>query len=616
MSILKRNFFWFGLSVVGQVIMVIIGFSKLVTDGQHRLLMGSYDGMRNYFAYHEFVMQRTSKDYFIFEKMNYPFGDYIFYTDNTPLFAVLIRFFSENIYDVSGYSFQIYHWILCFSLVPATILLYLIGKDIIKTKWLLAIFSMAIPWITPQLFRLGNGHFGLAFSCCLLATIYGLVVLYQRFHHQKSLALPIAGLIISVVLSAFIHMYYLVISGFFIGYFCLTWAMYNIKNRPYFLKMSAMALGIPLACLIIVLLTVLKIDTYYPHRVEQSNGFHFDQWQLKIEGLYDAYDFLTIPFLKAKLDLHYESVAYLGSFAWYTLGVFLLIFLFKKLNLRPVKQYLNGDKTAQLISILLLSGIACLIMSFGAKAHFFNNTLIFNNILNPLYWLEKIIPQTTHFRCMARFNWMFYLTFNFFLLYVLDKYTQNNRNGWQGLVLLVILPLFMVVDTFNTIKWYGHLGWKQPLNNEASLAPFRQLLEGIDPEKYQALLTLPYFNATCEDYDYTIDSDDTWSTQTFLLSHLTDLPLIACKTGRTPLNQTRAFFEMFVDYKVPELIESKLTQQPILVIYNTTESAWKLVPTREPARTTLLNGRNFAEKMNMKELKREGVWILYEWTVF
>ena len=63
--------------------------------------MDSFDGMRNYFAYHDYITQGKSDNFFLFEKMNYPFGDYIFYTDNTPLIAVPLKWFSENIYDLS-----------------------------------------------------------------------------------------------------------------------------------------------------------------------------------------------------------------------------------------------------------------------------------------------------------------------------------------------------------------------------------------------------------------------------------------------------------------------------------------------------------------------------------
>ena len=114
MKFLKTHLFWFWSAVIAQTIMVIIGFYNLVTDGQRRLFMDAYDGMRNYFAYNDYITQKNTGNYFLFEKMNYPFGDYIFYTDNTPLLAVLVKWFSNNIYDVSDYSLQIFHWFFTF----------------------------------------------------------------------------------------------------------------------------------------------------------------------------------------------------------------------------------------------------------------------------------------------------------------------------------------------------------------------------------------------------------------------------------------------------------------------------------------------------------------------
>ncbi len=612
MKFLKTHLFWFWSVVIAQTAMVIIGFYNLVTDGQRRLFMDAYDGMRNYFAYNEYITQGKSSNYFLFEKMNYPFGDYIFYTDNTPILAVLVKWFSENIYDVSDYSLQIFHWFFTFTLVLSSVFLYLICKRLVQTKWLIAIFSLAIPWITPQLFRLGNGHFSLALSCCILATMYAIIVLYQHYHSQKNIWLPILGIILSVVISAFLHVYFLLISGFFIGYFCLVWAIFQYKNRRSFWKLLGMAGGVPVACLAIFLGIVRSIDTYYPHRSDTAKGFHFDGWQLKLDGLFDSHYYLSVPFFEAKINLHYESVAYLGSFAWYALGSFLLIFILKKFSKSAIKRYFIQTETAQLISILFISGVCCLFIAFGAKAYWFNNSIIFDNYLNPLYWLEKFIPQISQFRCMGRFNWVFFLTFNITMLYVLDQYFQNNRKKWHGIALIILLPTLLAIDTLDTMKFTRNYGWAQHLNNSPQLPELEKLLEGIDTKKYQAILPLPYYNSSCEDYHYTIDPEDKWCTTTYQLSHITDLPLMASRMGRTPLNQTYAFFEMFTTYNVPDLIKNELAEKPILVIYSTNEAAWQIVPNLEPAKTALLNGKDFPEKMNMKEIGGLGEWKVFE----
>ena len=124
----RSHKFWFWNVLILQMMLVVATFWRLILDGQRYLFMDSYDGMRNYFAYHNFINQGETDDFFLFNNMNYPFGDYITYTDNTPLLAVIVKWFSENIYNISHCSLSIFHWFYVFSIVLSSVFLYLIGK--------------------------------------------------------------------------------------------------------------------------------------------------------------------------------------------------------------------------------------------------------------------------------------------------------------------------------------------------------------------------------------------------------------------------------------------------------------------------------------------------------
>lgn len=615
MALYKKHTFWLWSVIIIQVVLVFIGYNKLIIDGQDHLFMNAWDGMRNYFAYQDYITQGPTSDYFLFEKMNYPFGDYIFYTDNTPFLAVSVKWFSENIYDVSNYSFQIFHWFLTFILVFTSIVQYLICKEFIQTKWLIAIFSIAIPWLSPQLFRLGFGHFNLSLTICFLLIIYALIKLYQNYETSpKKIWKPILGMMVTALTFSFFHIYYLWISAFLIAYFCFFWAVFNRKKRKDFLKILAIGGSVPLALFGIFLLILRSIDTYYLDRNTTANGFHKHDWQFKIEALYASHDFLTLPsFINVTNHLPYETIGYLGSFSIYGGLFFLLFYISKKCSKRLFKSYFITPKFGQLALILFWTGFFCLWISFGSYARFFNHLLAFDNWFNPLYWLENIVPQVTQFRCMARFSWIFFLTFNLFLLYLLDQYYQRNRNHWLRLSLVILLPLFLTIDTIDTVKWSRQFGAPQPLNNSPKLDELSQLLAPIDIKKYQAILPLPYYHSSCEDYDYTIDPENLWCTTTYQLSTLSDLPLMASKIGRSPLNQTYALFDIVLQYQIPKLVAERLTEQPILVAFNQREAAWTHLPNLEPARTALLNGKVFPEKMKLKEISRLNDWILYEW---
>lgn len=171
-----------------QSILILIGFKNILLNGNinRNLFMGNYDGIRNFYAYSDYITQGKANSFFLFKNMNYPFGDYIFYTDNTPILAVLVKWFSEQVYDVSGYSLAIFNAFFCFQILISSLLVYLIGKHFLKNKWILALASISIPWLSPQLFRLGNGHFSLALTGCILLVIYGLIRLYFRYNEGKA----------------------------------------------------------------------------------------------------------------------------------------------------------------------------------------------------------------------------------------------------------------------------------------------------------------------------------------------------------------------------------------------------------------------------------------------
>lgn len=616
MKRLSSHKYWLCSVVITQFVLVISSFKYVITQGQRYIFMDSYDGMRNHFAYHNYINQGKSDDFFLFKNMNYPFGDYILYTDNTPLLAALVKWFSENIYDVSDYSLFIFHWFFTFTIILSSVILYLIGKNLMKTKWLIALFSLTLPWITPQLERLHIGHFSLALSCCIFAVVYGLICLYRNYNNQKSIVLPIIGIISTVVISTFLHAYFLILNGFLIGYFCLFWALMNWKKRIDFAKISGMGLLIPLACLGIAMGIIRSIDTYYPFRKKGANGFYFSEWQLKLDSIYTEHKYSTISsYLKTTLNLHYESIGYIGAFALYGFTLFFIIFAANKFRKRMFKNYLLDNQTGKLVLLLSLSGFACLWIAFGHYAYFFNQKIQFDNWLNPLYFLVKIFKEVTQFRCMGRFNWMFFITINIFVFYILDRYLQTHRDNRYAFAMATVLCLMLCMDTYDSIhRLHGLSKTLNPLTEDSRLQNLRQLTSGINTSKYQAILPLPYYHSSCEDYDYTIDANDKWCTQTFQLATITDLPLMASKMGRTPLNQTHALLDIFINYKIPELVASKLTEQPILVVVNTADYAWN-VNVREPANTAFKNGKNFPEKMQLQELKRQNEWILYEWMI-
>ena len=86
---MQKNYFVGSLIV--QCLLIFAVFHHIILEGEQYLFSNHHDGLKNYFTYYTYLLQAKHDNPFIYSGMNYPFGDYIFYTDNTPLFAFLIK---------------------------------------------------------------------------------------------------------------------------------------------------------------------------------------------------------------------------------------------------------------------------------------------------------------------------------------------------------------------------------------------------------------------------------------------------------------------------------------------------------------------------------------------
>lgn len=614
-AIRSNTTFWFWVSVGIQCVLVFFVFQMLVTNGDKHVFMGSFDGMKNYFAYHNFIWQDSGDEFFHWNQMNYPFGDYILYTDNTPLLAALVKWISNHLIDLRPYSLIIFNWFYLLAIVLSTVFLFLIGKELMTTNWLIALMSVSLPWLTPQLERLLIGHFSLSLSCCLLAVLYLLIKLYRRSLNNERTIWTILELIGVVVLSSFLHMYYLIICGVLIGYFCLFWAIQQRKNRKLAYRLLGMTFLIPLSCIGIMMSIIRSIDGYFSLRKAGAGGFDFMEWQLKPDALYTERSFYTIPSVfRSSIELHYESYGYVGAFAVYGFTFFVVFFLIRKCSKRIFKAYFLENATGKLMLLLILSGIACLWISFGVYASFFNHRLRFDNWLNPFYFLVHVIDEIRQFRCMGRFNWVFFLTVNVLVFYLLDRFRQRHSSNMMTHVITAVLCMLLCVDVFDSLRHHHeHSSNGQPLTHSSELHPVEELLKGVDLDQYQAILPLPFYHTTCEDYSLTIDVEDSHCTKTYQLATVSGLPLMSSKISRMAVDHAEALLSMFVTDTMPPSIAGRLTDQPILVAFNTKPRAWDVEVLEEPAISIFEAGRDWPVRVELQRLKSAEGWVLYSW---
>ena len=115
------------ITIVLQMILLIIGFNKAFSRAGDYMFLNIFDGFKNYFTFQSYLSQPKG-DLLKFTQMNYPYSEYIFYTDNSPAIALPLKFISDNIIDLTAIGVPLYNFILIFGYLLTTVFTYLILK--------------------------------------------------------------------------------------------------------------------------------------------------------------------------------------------------------------------------------------------------------------------------------------------------------------------------------------------------------------------------------------------------------------------------------------------------------------------------------------------------------
>lgn len=605
-------------ALVLQTLLIFRAFGPLLTEpGQHLLVTG-YDGLKNYFTFQAYLQQPAAAGFAWFGKMNYPFGEYIFYTDNTPLLAVLVRLWSRYVHNVTPYGLDIYHGLLLLGMLISTGLLVSILRRLLHHWLLVVVFAVLLPWLNPQLGRLVFGHFNLSYSFVILLAIWGLLRLYDKVQAGQPVGRLVASLIAAFTLIAFLHLYYLPLLGLLTASFFGTWRLPKgrWRQQPKLALVGAALSGLPL---LISLAIIRSIDAFYKLRLADPTGFNYPAWKLQVSALVQRYSYQNVHFfIEPVTPVSQESQAYLGAFALFGLTAALVAWL----AARPATQrwWAAWSLTPERRFLGLL-GIAALVGLLGSVGTVYDiGDFHITNYLSPFFYLRKLTDNASHFRTVARFSWPFFWFVNLFVLVGLDNWLRNGRPTFRW-VLAAALVLLAYLDTRDTIKFYRHSLQPNTLTNKEFQAEVDPLLGGIQPEAYQAILPVPFFHVGSEDMDLTLDDDDAHSRHSYQLGLRTNLPLMATKLSRTPPEHARLLRTIFdATGPAPELRKQLLANgKPILVLYDqsyydgTNDLAGR--QTNPYAKKLVEAGAAFPANQHLTLLAESGKLRLYRWDV-
>lgn len=509
------------------IILLLVGFKDVILYPNQVLLSTGGDGIKNYFTYLYYIIQDNGTH---FSGMNYPYGEHILFTDNTPFLSSFITWSKNYFPSWADNSIGILHFVLLINVPIAAIYIFKIMQHFGSKQWwsiLSAIFSI---FFSPQLFRI-YGHFGMAMIAMIPFVIYQLI----KYQVQSQIKFVIAIFLVSSSL-AFFHLYNLVIVAFLNFSYLLSYWIIEKKSWQQKLRYSLPLLFSTGLSFVLFLSFVSVTDNVndrpsYPYGTFQYNTVGKD---LFVSQTYWG-NILKIVFGDHTSIFDGEGNSYIGLIGIAVL-IILIIFLFRFLFFKKSNLIIFQDLKPY--HIWLLTSLWSLLFAMGFPLIYFKDIL------------TDAIPFLRQFRAMGRFIWIFYYLFMIFSSLFVFHYAQrmsiNNKSLTAKMVYIFVIGIWSL-QLLGYLQYYHSLSlnFKQNFDNfkdknSESWTTFLQN-HGYKSSDFQALIGLPFYHIGSEKI-WIMDVKENYSSYLLFKAALqTKLPIVNVMMSRTSWHQT---FEM------------------------------------------------------------------------
>ena len=593
-------------------------FNLLFHPGQY-LIVDHYDGIKSYFSVASFLRQPLG-DGMLLHGHNYPFGEYMYFTDSTPLLIAPLHWLVQTVPALAPYGVYLYDVFILSSLVVSTGLLVLILRRLELPAWLALLLAVALPWLGPQTIRLNVGHLSLAYTPATLFIIWGLQRLYAAWQAGEPLARHFALLLLGIVVASWLHFYYLVLLGGAVAFFVAVLLIESWrKHRPW----RELAIGCGATLLAALGLTWGLLQLLDPLNSERSvlaNGYDWVEWKFQFGSLFAGYIYnkLRFPFERTAL-VPYESASYLTSFVLFGLLIVAVLVLFRRLPKAARFPWTATEGTARFVKYLLLGSLPMAFIALGEKIELDGGAYVIHNYLNVFMWLHKLTERITQFRVLGRFIWPFWWAIVLVFSWYVARWRHIAGLRWA----LVGLCGLLVLDTANATHFYHTQTQRLNLLSwPAATEPVTRLLGWTDKGRYQALLPLPYYHVGTELEDagsLTVDPDDPHCSVTYQLSMVSGLPLMSHKGARAITSQAEQLYSIFSPGGPDPQLLARMDQRPVLVFldsayYDGRNNYYRDgLRDRPRMRAAFERAPAFIREQRMRRIKHQGSWSLYEW---
>ena len=558
-------------------------FGSRLADPDGFLFANAYDALKNYYNYIFYTEVQSQGGYLDYFGMNFPYQDYVFYTDSTPTISWL-----SKMLGLKEGALDFYNLIFLANFLISPVVAYKIG-EILKFHYVINICSaLFVVWLNPMVLNLAAWT-NLSLSLFFLLSIYAFIVFVKSEFKSIKTVFTLMGIFLLVILASLTHLYYLPMLLFLLGPAFVILFFLDYKSK------SIAGLTSLLLAFVFVYLFLRLSDGVYNLRPEDTLGFNSHEWTCTLGDYFKSYNFLSFPAFKEQSNWNLERLTFLGS----AFPFFLLFLCGILVFVKRQKLILEDDVKIKSIVLSLLAGcLVCYFTSVGTQLNLFIGKINIYNFLNPLNIASEFSDTAKNFRCMSRFSLPFFTGIILLSFYVLDRGTKvlaRKKLQWLLAGLIMVICYF---DIYQMAKFASNDFKSENYFSEKSL----ESIPLID-NTFDAILPIPYYHVGSEKLGYIIDDTNEWSRFTYQLAIKNKRPLMSSKMSRTPISYAQnqlSFFQGNTDSEFLKLLKGKR----ILICESKTFKSPEMKD--EPAKTIAANPKYFIEKWQPQFLKTVG----------
>jgi hypothetical protein len=367
MSIKTR--YWYLLIVLGQIGIVYLTFLYFFQHPANSVFCTYGDGIKNYFTLQSFVSDPISTGGILkYNYFAYPFGDYVYYTDNTALFSVPFRWYCQHIHDISAYAIPAFNFFIISNIIVCAVVAFWIFQRLWSADLISFLLAMTLPWIGPQVQRIWCGHYNLSLTSLPVIAIALFIIWYENRAYIGRQIWVSCVIVLFCITAFLVHGYYMAIITLFIVAMLFFYSAFTFKSVWGKHRMT-MAILLPLLTIGVIIVLLQVTDVYLPLRKEAAMGYDWDEQKTILSQLFTHYSFHRVffPLYSSKSGDSPELNAYLGNIGLFSFGFMFMGSLLSKtirLRLRDIQKEFFADPLKKSI---FFAGLLLLLISFGEK---------------------------------------------------------------------------------------------------------------------------------------------------------------------------------------------------------------------------------------------------------